>query len=406
MKYYYWFILLGLVLSSCSDKDTPQDNSLRDDEIPVITVRMHNVSGASGDLSDMNSDSEVVYPQNTIINNRFDENSLLYFSQMGSSTDPNFSDFTNSASPYCFIYEYYQNDDATWDSNDEYNFKICQTTQYGDDRLPITWKSIMEIGSVKNSFSLYAFHFPVANTVRWNVETDQSVLDNFKVSDIMGAYHATSALYTRLRFNLFHLMVYLKITLYVPDYEEYADVPGDYAYSGYKEGSYRGAYVMNAYPGINIEWRTDRSSDINPPLTQPNTSMSRANIKMYQHPGSNEVITLENVKSFYPNYSGADNTDRVRVYEMSVLVPAQTFGNDFLCFGLIDAEGNNRYYYFNGNQITGDSGNYSLTQGTLQELKLYLPRATNETILMGANVLPWNDAATDMTVTKQNTFNP
>ncbi|MCH5240579.1 MAG: hypothetical protein J1F38_10175 [Muribaculaceae bacterium] len=409
-KIFYIFALL--IFAGCSnDKfaDTPEN--YESDVVKTISIVTHQPKTANNDFSSYadNGDDLIAEP---IILNGFDDNSLLYISQMGpsESTNPNFSDFSSDAVPYCYIYQYSENENANWDY--EYNFELPEDlTIEGIDgvsgpRKAIDWRTIRNIGSVGNAFSLYAFHFPLDNIVRWNVEADQTGdtdpfdKSNFIKSDILGAYHASSALNTRLRFNLFHLMVYLKVTIYVPVYKDNTDNTADFRYSGYNAGSFKGAYVMNASTDFSIEWRTNRSSDTDPPLVQPNTS-KKQNIKMYVHKYDDaEIITLENIRSnYYPSYNG-DDTDEVRVYNFSVLFPNQTFNGNFLCFALQDAEGNMRYYYFAGNQITGDSGNYSLTQGTFQELKLYLPRATNQTILVGANVLPWSDALTDMTVSQ------
>lgn len=411
----FFYIFAFLFLAGCSNSEfsgNPED--YENEEVKSISIVCHQPKTANKDISTYADDNED-YVADPIIINSFDENSLIYISQMGpsESTNPNFSDFTANASPYCYVYQYSENENANWDY--EYNFILPENLtiegfpDLSGPRRAIDWYTIRNIGSVGNSFSLYAFHFPLDNIVRWGVEKDQTGTtnpydkSNFIKSDILGAYHATSALNTRLRFNLFHLMVYLKVTLYVPIYKENVDNTADFKYSGYNAGSFKGAYVMNASTDFSVEWRTNRSSDTDPPLVQPNTSQKQ-NIKMYVHPyDDEEIITLENIRSsYYPSYTG-DDTDEVRVYNFSVLFPNQTFNGNFLCFALQDAEDNMRYYYFAGNQITGDSGNYSLTQGTLQELKLYLPRTTNQTILVGANVLPWSDAMTDMTVTQQGT---
>lgn len=412
MKNIYGILAL-LLLAGCSNGEFVNDPEHSEgDEIKAISVVCHKPKTANNDISGYADNNEDLIAEPIILNG-FDDNSLLYISQMGpsESTNPNFSNFSADASPYCYIYRYSENEDANWDYGYNFVFPEDLTIEGVDDiggtRKSIDWKTIRNIGSVGNAFSLYAFHFPLDNIVRWSVEADQTGStdpfdqSNFIKSDILGAYHATSALNTRLRFNLFHLMVYLKITLYVPTYKDNVDNTADFKYSGFNAGSFKGAYVMNASTDFSVEWRANRSSDTDPPLVQANTSQKQ-NIKMYVHPyDDNEIITLENIRSsYYPSYKGED-TDEVRVYNFSVLFPNQTFNGNFLCFALQDAEGNMRYYYFAGNQITGDSGNYSLTQGTLQEIKLYVPRATNQTILVGANVLPWSDAMTDMTVTQQ-----
>ncbi|MCH5241981.1 MAG: hypothetical protein J1F67_06110 [Muribaculaceae bacterium] len=331
-----------------------------------------------------------------ILNDKFvDKKSIIYISQLGPDKNPQFTNFSPEANPYCCKYIYYENNDATWDY--EYNFKVA------DDSSSITWTKVKQVGSYQNSFSLFSLYFPIDNKVKFYVEKDQSGgeeydTSNFLKSDIMGAYHATSSLFTRLRFRFFHLMVYLKITLYVPIYKDETD-DEESKYSGYDEGSLLGGYVMNAHTNFNIEWRANKSSDTEALATY--VTDDKDDIAMYLHPyDDKEVRKLENIKDFYSDFKGTENYDEVRVYNFSVLFPAQTFGDNYLCFGLRDIEKNNRYYYFSGSQVNGESGNLTLTPGTLQQLYLYLPRKSNETILVAAKILPWKDSVTDMTVTK------
>ena len=396
------FILLSAlaVSVSCSRSDSAEGDTAGH-AVTSIYVSSEQAQTAPGiETADAADDSA------PIIIDKFKAGDKLYFAQLGPTVQPNFENLAETASPYIYIYEYFENDKADWNAG--YNFSL----QNG--RKAFDWETVRNMGSVGNAFSLYAFHFPVDNKVRFKVETDQrgSSEDdrydksNFMKSDIMGAYHATSSLYTRLRFRLFHLMVYLKVTLYVPEYNEQTpddqNPYKDMKYSGFNAGAMRGAYVLNADTELTVEWRAKRSSDSEAPLTQ--ASGSKSNIIMYAHRPDEDVIQELDISKFYDkNVEGIDGsvlrTDRVRAYTFSVLFPSQTFSDNFLCFELEAADGTRKYYYFSG--IVGDSGNYSLTQGSRQELWLYLPRTTNETILVGANILPWSDAVTDMTVTKQ-----
>lgn len=398
-KSFKYKVITGLtlfaLLPSCSNeeevKELPEENI-----VSTISVECVDLLGAKA----VRAETESGYPGDVdpIINNSFNENSILYISQMGSSetTNPNFTDYSEDATSYCYRYQYYENDEANWDYN--YNFKTIR------DANPIDWQVVKSLGSVGNSFSFFSFYFPVTNTVSFAVKDNQAGpdndiynTDNFSQSDIMGAYHSTPSLYSRMRFRLFHLMVYLKITLYVPDYQN-IEYDGNYNYSGFDKDAFVGAYVLNASTGFNIEWRANRSSDTDPPLTQPTSAKS--NISMYRHPsGDDEIFELDDLKQYYP--TSKIDTDKVRAYNFSVLVPGQTFNGNFLCFVFKDTENHYRYYYFNSNQLVGATGDFALTQGTLQQLYLYLPRMTNETILIGANILPWSSGVTDMTVTKE-----
>ena len=375
MSKYYLFILLLIIACACSTSDEDFDQKQTVNGLYVAS----NVPLAA-DGADTSDD------ENLIIDS-FDANSILYFSQLGTTSTPNFKDFSENASPYCYQYQYNPNLSANWESG--YNFKCRDSYQ------PFDWDAVPELGSVGNAFSFFAMYFPGDNTVKWNVQTDQSEKENFIKSDIMGAYHATSALYTRMRFNLFHLMVYLKVTIYVPTFQE-NDNNNNFSYSGFDENALLGAYVLNANTGFDIDWLAVRSSDKMAPLTQ--STGPKDNIKMYTHAISNETKEID-VRDYYNG--GNIEKDEVRAYSFSVIFPSQSFGDNFLCFALKDIDEATRYFYFSGSQIIGDGGNYSLSQGTLQELELYLPRNSNETILLGANIIPWKDSVTDMTVSKK-----
>lgn len=394
MKSIFITILTFAVLASCTSNDMEED--ALEQQVASISVMAQPRKIADG--IDVGSKAD----EAPIIIDSFEKGSTLYISQVGTTADPNFTDNFNNSNLY--IYQYKKNESATWD--EEYNF------EYDKSRKPIDWQDVKALGPVGNAFSLYALYFPVDNRVKFKVEPDQTGgandpydTRNFKKSDIMGAYHATSSLYTRLRFRLFHLMVYLKVTLYVPIHKDNGKEASDkdYKYSGFAPNALQGAFVMNAYRDFSIEWRANRSSDT-PPYPQDQKSGTKENIRMYQHPFHNDETSKIDIdiRDYYSENNNEVNEyqDEVYKYTFSVLFPSQQFGGNFLCFVLKAIDGQLKYYYFSSNQIKGDSDSNGLVSGTLQELELYLPRTTNQTILIGAKVLPWEDAVTDMTVTK------
>ena len=387
MKRVFIYIMCLTALASCTDDSGKEPVGAEDysDGVYVATSKRQAAEGIEPDSDGF------------IIIDSFDSQSILYFTQMGASKDPKFINNT-TGDPYLYRYQYYQNDQADW--NTDYNFKRLPNYE------PFKWNTVTEIGSYGNAFHFYAMYFPVDNTPKFYVQSDQRGPEedpydtsNFAQSDIMGAYHATSALFTRMRFNLFHLMVYLKVTLYVPVVETTQNDAGQSNYSGFDDGAVQGAYLLGALTDFGIEWRANRSSDVSAPLTQ--STGSKKTIYMYAHEREEgaDPITLD-VRDFYTGTVIKEN-ELVREYNFSVLVPNQTFGDNFLCFALKDIDNQMKYYYFSGSQVVGDKSNYALSQGTLQELKLYLPRTNNQTILVQARILPWNDALTEMTVSKQ-----
>lgn len=398
LKIFAYFILL-VVLGSCTlngDEDPILNEENNEGLVFVAREGMRRAPGIEdGDTATDNSAPIVI--------NQFKAGDLLYFSQMPQGDNPNFEDMSEGITNYLYVYKYNPGGEATW--ADGYNFNV------NTGRLGFNWDNVIAVGPNGNVFKFFGFHFPIDQEPIWRVQTDQTGgegdeygRDNFMKSDILGAYHATSAIYTRMRFRLFHLMTYLMVKIYVPVFEGTSADYDNQSYSGFNEGALLGAYVLNALTDFKIEWAASKSSDSEAPLVQADESKNRQNIKMYRHDIDESTISEIDVSPYYGGQVDGiqDNKDRVRTYQFSVLFPTQTFPNDFLCFALTTPGGDIKYYYFKAEQIIGAEGtSFGLTQGTLQELILYLPRKTNQTVLVGAKILPWKNAETDMTVNKQ-----
>lgn len=394
----YWiWIFAAILMGACSEHEEgtqPTSEYCNDD---CIFVAKNDVRKASGVGED---DTEETEP---IIIGGFEKGDLLYFSQMPQGKDPNFSDFDKDALNYLYIYEYNETENASW--SEGYNFQVHE------DKKGFNWDDVLKVGPSGNAFKFFGFYFPVDQTPTWCVQTNQTgskedgySKENFMKSDIMGAYHATSSIFTRMRFRLFHLMTYLKVTLYVPVYDGSSDNPDDLSYSGYNEGALQGGYVMDAITDFTIEWAVAKSSDSEAPLVQTKADAKKQHIQMYRHQSDESSIKSLEVADYYsePVDGITDGVDKVRTYHFSVLFPTQNFDGNFLCFALQTPGGTTKYYYFSAAQlISHDGDSFGLTQGTLQQLYLYLPRKTNQTVLVSAKILPWKDATTDMTVNKQ-----
>lgn len=391
---YVRYILISAItlwgLGACSNEQEPDDAVMSDGS--TIFVASSPIMMADGIGDDDTDDSEPIEITG------FEDGSLLYFSQFSQNHQPNFADKSESADNYLYIYQYKENPKATWESGE--NFASLP------DRMSFNWQNTLSIGPSGNAFKFFGFYFPVDNAVRWEVEKDQTggAADpydkkNFMKSDIMGAYHATSSIYTRMRFRLFHLMTYLKVTLYVPVYKAQFSDPEKQSYSGFDKGALKGGILMDALTKFNIEWAASKSSDTEAPFVETPAGQ-RSNIMMYRHKSDESVSTIP-VKNFYTGTVDdiTDDVDEVRTYNFSVIFPTQNFPGNFLCFALTTPGGDVKYYYFTSSQVV--SAGIDLTQGTLQQLYLYLPRKTNQTVLVGAKILPWQNAQTDMTVTKK-----
>lgn len=398
-KGYLLLLSLTFLLSSCIGEEPGKEGIDEYNGISEIYVTSTSPKKADGIGDDDTEETAPIYYDS------FGDGSLLYFSQMPQGSNPNFEDETEEATSYLYVYEYSANPNANW--NEGYNFK------HKSDKWDFNWQNVLNIGPDGNAFKFFGFHYPVDNVIKWDVQRDQRGVstdpyntDNFLKSDILGAYHATSSLYTRMRFRLFHLMTYLKVTLYVPTYKGTADDANNLQYSGFNANAVEGGLMLNAYSSFTIDWAAAKSSDSEAPLVQIPSNARKDNIVMYMHQVTSSDPFSIKVRDYYGGAVDGlqdDGTDTVREYNFSVLFPTQNFGTDnFLCFALKTPGNDTMYYYFAGSQIIeGEGNNYGLTQGTLQQLYLYLPRKTNQTVLIGAKVLPWNKSVTDMTVNKQ-----
>ena len=391
-------IIVLAATSACSSDDagvgTPSEY-VDDDRIYVGHQGIRKAEG----IDDATDEDDASAP---IITESFKEGDLLFFSQLPRLGIPNFTDDPEALN-YQYVYQYNPENDATWSSG--YNFKVKP------GRMGFDWDEVISVGANGNTFKFFGFFFPGSQEPVWSVKEDQTGgtenqydKGNFISSDIMGAYHATSAIYTRMRFRLFHLMTYLMVKIYVPVYDGTTADYDHLSYSGFNEGALQGAYVLNAFTDFKIEWAASKSSDTEAPLVQADDSKPRRNIKMYRHDINESEIKEIDVTPYYGGtVEGIENNlDNVRTYQFSVLFPTQNLNNNFLCFALTTPGGDTKYYYFNPEWLIGGAGKlFGLTQGTLQQLTLYLPRKTNQTILVGAKILPWKESATDMTVNKQ-----
>ena len=100
-----------------------------------------------------------------IIIDKFEAGDLLYFSQLTSSSSPNFTDLNDEAHPL-YVYRYNQKD-ANW--SEGYNF------EYTDNHNIFDWDMVASLGSVGNAFSMFAFYFPT------NQEIEPKPADSFRV---------------------------------------------------------------------------------------------------------------------------------------------------------------------------------------------------------------------------------
>lgn len=396
-------VLMTIYLVSCNSDE--QSFSSREPGIPEIGAEICGYDKFSIEATrdsetedDNSTDTGVAAPERaeSVFDVSFNENSLLFVSQMTEKRNP----FVLDESIFSYKY-FYEGEETGWYDPPQglggYNFTPADTSN------PLEWKDIKETGTYGNGYALFALYYPVDNIIRYNVEEDQSTLENLMKSDVLGAYHRTNALFTRITFRLFHLMVYIKVTVYVPIYDPTTQ-------TGYYSDAMIYAGLQNAYKDFVMDWSALRSSDTEGPVTLFNPTYSPCNISMYQHPVSeedkNKVYKLK-YKDYIPETFPAQpiegEYDNVRIMNFSVIIPVQKpdfAQSNFLKFIFQNQSSEQHTYQFKYSLYSGGvSTDIFMNQGILQHYNLYLPRVGSEVIMMNADVLNWGDYFTEMPLT-------
>lgn len=404
------------ILSGCTqDEADPGQKGDGSSAVDVINVSLRTRDGSEETPGDYDTDKEAEKDTEEITDTdiqrlygmpfklSFDSNSIIFVSQQTEKSYPYSSD------DITYAYKYIEDNEADWE--DGYNFTPL------DQESPLEWFTIGNRGSFRGGFALYALYFPGRteipqrvenNVIYYSVESDQSTLENLIKSDILGAYHSNPTLFTRLRFNLFHLMTYLRIRLYVPVYDREKK-------TGFYDNALISANLSQASPDFSIEWSALRSSDTEGPAITPGNTEGTITMYMHPIPEGEERETKDDFEygkyipdTFYDQGIDGDY-DTVKVYDFSVIIPRQGNVTDengkvdsftqtnFLNFVMQSNSGAEVKYLFNQALTASSLGNnLQLDQGVFQYLELYVPRIGNNVIYVKGTLNPWGQHTTSL----------
>lgn len=395
----YIILLTGILMAySCSENNTPVNNK-GNEKIEGIYVNM--AQDRNTKTRDVEEDEDYFDDEaETVFDVNFDERSILYISQR---TDRSYPFLSEDA---VFAYSYNKEAVANWDEG--YNFFAY------DFEHPLDWDKIGQIGMNDNHYSFFALYYPLGDgittddatgsfTMKYGVSYDQTELDDLKRSDILGASHNALNNNERLRFKLFHLMDYVKITLYVPVYNNEKK-------TGFGSDAMESSIVEGVYPDFYIEYGQGTNPDECPNISLIDQDVTPVNINCYEHPADHsktkEIKIGDFLPSNYPYDQGVGAYDNVRVYNYSVIIPPQrlntsndnnTLGFKFR-FNLRAPSGIQNTYIFDGTQYSISAGNQLnlKTSGVLQHIKLYVPRVGLKPIIISAQIDDWKDFYSDL----------
>lgn len=391
MKAFRFFNLVCLTaamgfLGSCSE--------VREKDIQVSENKENRGIYAMTETNNTDGQNENpdVAETNRLLDDKFrNDYSIIYITQDSDKIQPDFSDET---SDNFYSYLYYDNPGAWWGSNVEGEENIGGYNFAPLGQRELDWDLIEENGKLSSGYVFCSLYYPGDNKIRFNVEQDQSTLEGLRNSNVLGAKHSTAQARSRLRFRFYHLMVYLKVVLYVPVWREEDN-------SGYLENAVRDGIALGIRRNFQVEWGSNSGADASP-LTQATDGTDEDDILMYLHPESE--ITEINVSDYYDPGDG-NEMEQVRKYTFSVLFPVNQRmqngpGIDFLRFHLQTPGGTMKSYLFSTSQLSTQDNNRQLLleRGKISVLQLYLPRKENNTILLKTYIEDWHNTSSEMNV--------
>lgn len=445
------FATLGaMLLTACSQNDII-DSYEADDNAPYLELIRVDLADY-GDTGEEEGDDE---PENKVENplthtdaeeasalllddfrTKEDGNqSVLYFSQLVSGKlvpfETAYDKIPSSISerypdsyPNLYSYKYDLKYSVTWeDDPGGYNFFPDNLEGKMD------WDVVKAWGLNNTGYALFGLYYPYNNILPTNelgqldfmVQRDQTTKENLRKSNYIGAYHSSSKSGQRLKFRLYHLTSYIKVTLYVPVFNPHDIIINDQGKeeevrSGYPADALLSAEVRDVINHFRINWYAGRSSDTAPlTVTADN---DRGDVLMYipqpeDYPDTDGLppkVTIRLADYIRDAASDKDlpETDECWKITLSALIPAgqdypiddpkypmgQTWTDlNFLRFNLRQNIGDvPKRYVFTGNSAYGLIGSgdaLNISQGRLQHLSLYLPRYGDKAVLLGANVVDW-----------------
>ncbi|MCH5223164.1 MAG: hypothetical protein J1E82_03915 [Muribaculaceae bacterium] len=446
-------VLSILSLISCSDNG-PGENNRITDPLSGDVYAMFATRGDDDMNPDDDSDSDVIidvttdeHDDNTeaseFFKDGFEYGDALYFTQLVSGVLVPFQAKEKDSYPtslpesfkvkyrdgyknlYTYYYEYKY--PTGWDDRPNglggYNFFAKTPLE------KMEWEDIQAWGYDNNGYALFAMYFPYDNELNldFQVPENQNDIDVLRKSNFIGAYHSSSSP-GRIRFKLYHLMCYFKLTLYIPVFNDNdTDDKGNKIRTGFPADALQSVQLLDVLTQFNVNWYANRSSDAAPACAAVDNG-DRKNIIMFIPPLTEEyypetkglppVVKIKTSSFYRPDNAAYDPeaTDECWKITVSALIPAgQDFSaNDLNYPGLIWTDKNfirinmrqnigevPKSYVFNGNPDPVQGGHattnsdLSIEQGGIQHLSLYIPRYGAAAVLVGAKVIDWQHAKND-----------
>lgn len=372
-------ILALLVCGACHSSDQYLDQDCKDKSRLAVSAVMEESDGRS------RSDE---YKHNHFILNR----SII---RVVNTVNYSVPDFKNGE-----FYDYiYTVEDIDWDANKPNFMPLKAGTVFGDgNRVDpeggFDWDRIVP---TSNAFIFEAACYPMKYEPFDAIATDQSDVEGFWSADLLLA-HARKPLnerYELLRLKFWHVFSMIRVELKLPVAESNAD-------SGFPMGTVdnktvKGISLTGMYVTYNVRYA--ESIESNGSRTVVGTSDGgRQNINMYRLPDEDEV-TVENGRSYLNCvFAAIVPTQQIRTQETLL---------EFRINTIVGFDGDiNKQKIEEKTYVFQPKTAIDMKQGYITVLELTADEESLTPVQLRAQLMPWNEAYTEVDLTPLSSPNP
>lgn len=304
-------------------------------------------------------------------------------------------DFTDGSGSY---YEYvYTKEGVAWDDNEPNFYPLLEGSSYGDaDRVDedggFDWNAIVPTSS---AFVFEAACYPMKYRHFDAVATDQSTQENFWSADLLLAHtrKTLSERYDLLKLRFWHVfsMIRMELRLPVAEADEDSGFPGD-DWDGNGTSTVAGVTLNDVYVTYSTSY-TESIENYGSHTVAGTSAGGRQNITMYRLPGKDEVV-VENGRTYQTcMYAAIVPVQQIRTQENLLTLSINTItGFEDGDMGRWKVE--EKSYVFRP-----EDSNIDMMQGSITVLRLTADSETLEPVLVGAEVMPWNESYTEIDLT-------
>lgn len=293
-------------------------------------------------------------------------------------------DFTDDADYKWYVYD----DSLSVRTGGNYNFRPLGGRGFLWSELKI---------STGYGYIFDAVVFPHFQKYKNTVSINQNKSEEFLASDILMAHHVQGSedVGKKVALKFFHVLSMLKIDIYVPKYDAATN-------TGFPKDSLSDVVLPNLYTKFKFDASSSVSSDAAPTVTTEKENQATISMLSLDDAG------LTKIEEGNDSGKGEGEAHNCYIYHYAAILPVQAIGDntELIRLKLKTKDGISKAFSYKPKPAGGSQSNISFEAGKITNLKLAINEEGNKAFLIKAEVQPWEDARTDMSLEKEEESNP